>query len=69
MARPGEYVTISEAAKRVGITETALRRRVRRGELRAYRDPRDLRAKLVRVDELEAYFSSVRIDREATRHG
>lgn len=57
MTRPKEFVTITEAARRVGITEIALRRRIRRGELRAYQDPRDLRAKLVRVDELDAYFS------------
>jgi hypothetical protein len=60
MPQSDEFLPLSQAARRVGMTEVAIRRRVRRGDLVAFADPRDLRVKLVRVADLEAYVTSRR---------
>lgn len=55
MPEPDEYLPIARATARAGLTEVALRRRIRRGDLAVYGDPRDLRVKLLRVADLDAY--------------
>ena len=52
----GDFVGMLAAAQRAGVALGTLRRRVRSGELPVYRDPRDGRAKLVRVTDLDAAF-------------
>lgn len=48
-----EFVPALEAAKMLGMSDAALRRRVRRGLLPVYRDPADHRVKLLKVSDLE----------------
>lgn len=55
MKRAG-YVTVAEAAERVGVSEPTMRRRIRNGAIPAYRDPADHRRRLVKVREVDAYF-------------
>ena len=50
-----EFVRFGEARRRLGVSDVTLRQRVRRGELRVFRDPRDHRRRLVRVDDLAAF--------------
>ena len=50
-----QFVTQKEAAAWLGITEHAMGRRVRRGELTAHRDPTDLRVRLIDLAELKRY--------------
>ncbi len=51
----GEFVTLTEAARRLGVSEPAMRRRLQRGELQAFSNPRDARSRLIRAEELEAF--------------
>ncbi|MDP9354966.1 MAG: helix-turn-helix domain-containing protein [Chloroflexota bacterium] len=51
----GEYVTITEAAAVLGISEPALRRRVERGLIPVYTNPDDLRSRLVKAADLDAF--------------
>ncbi len=51
----GEYVTIAEAARRLGVSEPALRRRVERGLIAVYSSPCDLRSRLVKAADLDAF--------------
>ena len=51
----GEYVTITEAAARLGVSDPALRRRVLAGDLVTFTNPRDRRSRLIRLADLEAY--------------
>ncbi len=50
-----DYVTLSAAAVRLGVSEPAIRRRVQRGELPVYSNPADLRSRLIRGADLERY--------------
>ncbi len=50
-----EYVTITEAARRLGVSEPALRRRVERGLIAVYSNPDDLRSRLVKAADLDAF--------------
>lgn len=52
----GEYVSMTEAAKEVGLSDPAFRLRVQRGALPVHRDPRDWRRKLIRRADLDNYF-------------
>ncbi len=49
------FVTLGQAASRLGISDFALRNRLARGELVAYQDPLDRRARLLRVEDLRKY--------------
>ena len=48
-----EFIPAQRAAKLLGMSDAALRRRIRRGLLPVYRDPADRRFKLLRVSDLE----------------
>ncbi|MDP9470377.1 MAG: helix-turn-helix domain-containing protein [Chloroflexota bacterium] len=50
-----EYVTIAEAARRLGVSEPAMRRRVERGMIPVYSSPCDLRSRLVKAADLDAF--------------
>ncbi len=50
----GGFIGFGSAARHLGISEPALRRRVARGEVATWRDPLDDRRRLVRVRDLEA---------------
>ncbi len=50
-----DLVTLTEAAKRIGTTTFTLRRRIAEGELDAFANPLDRRARLVRAADLERY--------------
>lgn len=60
MVKNGEFVNIREGAKRLGISEPAIRRRIQRGELTAYASPLNLRVKLLRIADLDRYGADVR---------
>ncbi len=49
----GQFVTITEAQRRAGVSLGTLRDRVRRGEIVVHTNPRDRRSRLVAVDDLE----------------
>ncbi len=49
------YVTLSEAAARLGLSEPALRRRVERGLIPTFSNPSDLRSRLIKSADLAAY--------------
>src|SRR4051812_22364140 len=44
-----EFVNIGEAARRLGTSEPAIRRRIQRGDLTAYAHPLDMRMKLLKI--------------------
>jgi len=50
-----EFLTIKAAAQWLGVSDPALRRRVLAGDLVTFTNPRDRRARLIRLSELEAY--------------
>lgn len=56
-----EYLPALEAARLLGMSDAALRRRIRRGLLPVYRDPADRRFKLLKVSDLEDLVSSRRV--------
>jgi len=56
-----EFVPTLRAARMLGMSDAALRRRVRRGLLPVYRDPADRRVKLLKVSDLEALATSRRV--------
>jgi len=50
-----QYLTISQAARRLGVSDPAMRRRVHGGELPLYTNPADKRVRLIRQADLDAY--------------
>ena len=52
---PDTFLPITEAAKRLGVSCFTLRRRIAEGELDAFANPLDRRARLVRTTDLERY--------------
>ncbi len=61
MTEEPEYLPALEAARLLGMSDAALRRRIRRGLLPVYRDPADRRFKLLKVSDLEELVSSRRV--------
>ena len=55
-----EFLPALQAAKLLGMSDAALRRRIRRGLVPVYRDPADRRFKLLKVSDLEAMVSTRR---------
>ncbi len=55
MPKQQRFLTFSEAAATLGVSEPALLRRVRAGHLQTYVDPTDYRVRLVDAAELEAF--------------
>jgi excisionase family DNA binding protein len=49
-----EFVTLTEAARRLGISRWTLYRRIDEGALTVYESPADRRAKFVKRSEVEA---------------
>ncbi len=50
-----QYVTLTEAARRLGVSEPAMRRRVERGLIPVYSSPCDLRSRLIKAADLARY--------------
>ncbi len=50
-----DFLTIHEAAAVLGISEPALRRRVARGMVPVYSSPCDLRSRLVKAADVDAF--------------
>ncbi len=50
-----DFLTLDQAARRLGLSDATLRRRITAGEFTVYRNPRDRRTKLVRVKDVEDY--------------
>jgi len=50
-----EYVSIGEAARRLGVSAFLLRRRIAAGEIRSFADPLDRRLRLLALQDLERY--------------
>jgi excisionase family DNA binding protein len=50
---PDGYLTMAEALTRLGISKATLQKRVRAGELPTYRDPRNKRVRLVKVEDVD----------------
>lgn len=48
-----QFVTVTEAHRRAGVSLTTLRDRARRGELVLYNNPRDKRSRLVALEDLD----------------
>ena len=61
MTNEPEYVPALEAAKMVGMSDAALRRRIQRGLVPVYRDPADRRFRLLKVSDLEEMVSTRRV--------
>ncbi len=64
-----EFLTLSEAAARLGVSEPALRRRVERGQLPTFTNPGDLRSKLIRAADLDAYAVPAPVLPTGQKHG
>ncbi len=52
---PNGFVTITEAGRRLGVSDEFLRRRLRNGDLVAFSNPLDARSKLIPVAQLERF--------------
>ncbi len=50
-----DFLTIAEAARRLGVSEPAMRRRLERGLIPVYSSPCDLRSRLVKAADLDAF--------------
>ncbi len=50
---PEQFVTVTEAKRRIGVSAPTWGERVRRGEIVLYSNPRDRRSRLVAVDDLD----------------
>ncbi len=53
MTETSDLITVTFAARRLGMSEPTLRRRVREGLLTVYADPCDRRSRLVRIAEVD----------------
>jgi excisionase family DNA binding protein len=56
-----EFLSLGQAARRLGVSEFALRRRIAGGEIPVYDNPRDRRSRLIAVSDLEAYATPRRL--------
>jgi DNA-binding MarR family transcriptional regulator len=51
-----QWIPLSEAARRVGVSQAKLSRMVKLGQIKTKRDPKDERKTLVDLNELNAIF-------------
>jgi hypothetical protein len=54
-----DFIPLTAAARQAGVSRSLLGRRVARGELPTYRDPRDHRVTLVRAEDLARFRAPV----------
>jgi hypothetical protein len=59
-ARAPEFITTTAAARIAGLSQQAMTRRLKTGELTWYRNPTDHRMRLIDVDELKKYMAPKR---------
>ncbi len=50
-----QFLTLTQAARRLGLSEPALRRRIQAGVLPVFTNPRDRRSRLIRLIDLDTY--------------
>lgn len=55
-----EYIPVAEAKRRLGLSDPAFARRVRRGEIVTYRDPCDWRRRVVQRVDLDRYLATMK---------
>jgi excisionase family DNA binding protein len=53
MPELARFVRVDEAARRTGLSERAIDRRIYAGEIEAFRDPVDRRHRLVKLEDLD----------------
>ncbi len=63
------FVTLGQAASRLGISDFALRDRLARGELVTYHNPRDRRSRLIRLEDLKQYDTPRPIEAQTRGNG
>lgn len=56
------FVTLAEAGRRLGVAKATVQRMAQDGRLATYRDPRDRRVRLARVDDIERLSQPVPAD-------
>lgn len=59
MERAPQWVTVSEAAQRLGVHRNTMRRRIKQWKLRAIRNPRNLREVLLDWREVERHLEEL----------
>jgi len=69
MSDEPQYLTIQQAARRLGLSEPALRRRVDRGLIPTFSSPLDLRSRLIRAADLDAFMVPQPITPAGWEHG
>ncbi len=52
-----DFMPLQQAARRVGVSRLTFRRRVHRGDIEVFSNPRDGRSRLVRVADLENFIT------------
>jgi DNA-binding MarR family transcriptional regulator len=51
-----QWITLSEAARRIGVSQARLSSMVKNGEIKSRKDPKDRRKTWVDLNELNKYF-------------
>ena len=54
----GRLAPSGEAARRAGLSSSAISRRIKEGAIAAWRDPSDHRVRLIDLDELDRYLAT-----------
>ncbi len=67
MSDLSRFVRTDEACRRSGLSERNLARRIADGEIPAFRDPRDRRWRLIRIDDLPDLVGVVPFERRRSR--
>lgn len=63
--RPPEgFMTMAQAQTRLGVSKPTLSRMVHRGELETFRDPRNRRVRLVKMDAVEKLTQPISLQAE-----
>ena len=52
-ATPEGYLTIAEARRRLGVSKMTMAKMLRRAGVATYRDPRDARVKLLKIEDVD----------------
>ena len=61
---PGGYATMGEAQRRLGVSKVTMVKIVRDASIRTYRDPRNGRVRLLRLEDVERLTRPVPEDSE-----
>ena len=50
-----QFLNLRQASRKLGLSEPALRSRIRSGEIQTFRDPLNKRVKLIALSDLDSY--------------